>query len=64
MSDLQMPRLKKKLKMIIIFVSLATELPARQIFYKNAAISKQFILLLLTKICIMYTHSGRSTSAE
>ena len=63
MSDLQMPQIKK-LKMIIIFVSLPTELPARQRFYKNTAISKQIILLLQTKICIMYTHSGKSTSVE
>ena len=33
MSDLQMPRIKK-LKNFIIFVSMATELPDRQRFYK------------------------------
>ena len=41
--------------MFIIFVSMATELPESQRFYKNTAISKQIILLLQTKICILYT---------
>ena len=56
MSDLQMPRIKK-LKMFRIFVSMATELPDHQKFYKNTAISKEIILLLQTKICITYSHS-------
>ena len=41
---------------------MATELPNNQKFYKNTAISKQIILLVQTKICIIYTHSGKSTS--
>ena len=59
MPDLQVPRIKN-LKMFIIFVSMAMELLDHQKFYKNTAISKQIILLVQTKICIMYTHSGKS----
>ena len=61
MSDLQMQKIKN-LKMFIIFVSMATELPGHQKFYKNTVISKQIILPLQTKICIMYTQSGKSSS--
>ena len=56
-----MPRIKN-LKMFIFFVSMATELPDHQKFYKNTAISKQIILLVKTKICMMCTHTGKSTS--
>ena len=52
MPDLQVPRIKN-LKMFIIFVSMAMELLDHQKFYKNAAISKQIILLVQTKICII-----------
>ena len=50
--------------MFIMFVSIATELSDRQRFYENSANLKQIILLLQTKICIMYTHSGKSTSVQ
>ena len=50
--------------MFIMFVSMATELSDRQRFYENSANLKQIILLLQTKICIMYTHSGKSTSVQ
>ena len=43
---------------------MATELPDHQRLYKYNAILKQISLLrkLQTKICIMYTHSDKSTS--
>ena len=55
MPDLQMPQIKNR-KMFIIYVSMATELPDYQKFYKNTAISKQINLPVQTKICInVYT---------
>ena len=55
---------KKKLKMFIVFVSMATELTDHQNFKKNTAILMQFILFLQKEIWIMLTHSGKSTSVK
>ena len=44
---------------------METELPDHQKFYKKkTAISKQIILLLQTKICIMYTHSVKNKNKK
>ena len=51
MSDLQMPWMKK-IKMFIIFVSMATELTDRQNLQKTA-ILMQIIMFLQTEIWIM-----------
>ena len=62
MSGLQIPWIKK-LKMFIIFVSMATELTNWQSeILQNTPNSKQIILLMQTEIWVIYTHSGKSTS--
>ena len=49
-----------KLKIFIIFVSMATELSDHQRFIKkNIAMSKQIILHLQAEIWIMYKHFGK-----
>ena len=63
MSGLQMPWIKK-LKMFIIFVSMATELTDPSEILQNTPISKQIILLMQTEVWIIYTHSGKPTSYE
>ena len=48
MSDLQMPPIKK-LKMFIFFVSMATELPDRQRFYKIQQFQAFMVGLVICK---------------